>query len=66
MHQRIAAQALAQGRDAQEVYRQFVNRQPMGRLGSAEEIAQLAVYLASDASAYTTGGVHLIDGGMSL
>ncbi|MGJ3443424.1 SDR family oxidoreductase [Pseudomonas sp. Je.1.5.c] len=66
LHQRIAAQALAQGRDAQEVYRQFVNRQPMGRLGSAEEIAQLAVYLASDASAYTTGGVHLIDGGMSL
>ena len=34
--------------------------------GSAEEIAQLAVYLASDAAAYTTGGVHLIDGGMSL
>lgn len=66
LHQRIAAQALAQGRDAQEVYRQFVNRQPMGRLGSAEEIAQLAVYLASDAAAYTTGGVHLIDGGMSL
>ncbi|MOA62645.1 2-keto-3-deoxy-L-fuconate dehydrogenase [compost metagenome] len=66
MHQRIAAQALAQGRDAQEVYRQLVNRQPMGRLGSAEEIAQLAVYLASDAAAYTTGGVHLIDGGMSL
>lgn len=66
LHQRIAAQALAQGRDAQEVYRQFVNRQPMGRLGSAAEIAQLAVYLASDAAAYTTGGVHLIDGGMSL
>ncbi|MGC3892417.1 SDR family oxidoreductase [Pseudomonas urmiensis] len=66
LHQRIAAQALAQGRDAQEVYRQFVNRQPMGRLGSAEEIAQLAVYLASDAAAYSTGGVHLIDGGMSL
>lgn len=66
LHQRIAAQALAQGRDALEVYRQFVNRQPMGRLGSAEEIAQLAVYLASDAAAYTTGGVHLIDGGMSL
>jgi 2-keto-3-deoxy-L-fuconate dehydrogenase len=38
----------------------------MGRLGSAEEIAQLAVYLGSDASSYTTGAVHIIDGGMSI
>ncbi|MDZ3992688.1 SDR family oxidoreductase [Pseudomonas sp. Teo4] len=66
LHQRIAAQALAQDRTTDEVYGQFIARQPMGRLGSAEEIAQLAVYLGSDASAYTTGGVHLIDGGMSL
>ncbi len=41
----------------------FVARQPMGRLGSAEEIAALAVYLASSESAYTTGTVHVIDGG---
>jgi len=41
----------------------FIARQPMGRLGSAEEIAALAVYLASDESAYTTGAVHVIDGG---
>ncbi|WP_424930602.1 SDR family oxidoreductase [Amaricoccus tamworthensis] len=41
----------------------FVSRQPMGRLGQAEEIAALAVYLASDESAFTTGVAHVIDGG---
>ncbi|MBH3428067.1 SDR family oxidoreductase [Pseudomonas alkylphenolica] len=66
LHQRIAEQAAAQGVSAEQVYRQFVARQPMGRLGTGEEIAQLALYLGSDASAYTTGGVHLIDGGMSI
>lgn len=44
----------------------FIARQPMGRLGTPEEIAALAVYLGSDISAYTTGHVHVIDGGMSL
>jgi 2-keto-3-deoxy-L-fuconate dehydrogenase len=44
----------------------FVSRQPMGRLGTAEEIAALAVYLASDESAFTTGVAHLIDGGWTL
>jgi 2-keto-3-deoxy-L-fuconate dehydrogenase len=41
----------------------FVARQPMGRLGKAEEIAQLALYLASDESSFTTGAIHVIDGG---
>lgn len=41
----------------------FVARQPMGRIGQAEEIAALVVYLASDESAYTTGVAHVIDGG---
>jgi 2-keto-3-deoxy-L-fuconate dehydrogenase len=41
----------------------FVARQPMGRLGKPEEIAELALYLASDASAFTTGAIHVIDGG---
>jgi 2-keto-3-deoxy-L-fuconate dehydrogenase len=41
----------------------FVARQPMGRLGTAEEVAHLAVYLASDESAFTTGQAHVIDGG---
>lgn len=44
---------------------QFVARQPMGRVGKAVEIAELALYLASDASAFTTGGSHIIDGGWS-
>jgi len=41
----------------------FVARQPMGRLGRAEEIAALALYLAGDESAFTTGAIHVIDGG---
>jgi len=41
----------------------FIARQPMGRMGKAEEIAALVVYLASDESAYTTGVAHVIDGG---
>lgn len=45
---------------------QFIARQPMGRLGTAEEIAALAVYLASDESAYMTGQACSIDGGMTL
>jgi 2-keto-3-deoxy-L-fuconate dehydrogenase len=44
----------------------FISRQPMGRLGTAGEIASLAVYLASDESAFTTGVPHLIDGGWTL
>ncbi|SPH22000.1 2-keto-3-deoxy-L-fuconate dehydrogenase [Ascidiaceihabitans donghaensis] len=44
---------------------QFVARQPMGRVASAEEIAHLVVYLASDESAFTTGHTHIIDGGWS-
>jgi 2-keto-3-deoxy-L-fuconate dehydrogenase len=44
----------------------FVSRQPMGRLGTAEEIALLALYLASDESAFTTGVAHIIDGGWTL
>jgi len=44
----------------------FVARQPMGRLGTAEEIAALAVYLASDESSYTTGAVHVVDGGWTM
>ena len=44
----------------------FVARQPMGRLGTAEEVAALAVFLASDESSYITGQPHLVDGGMAL
>jgi 2-keto-3-deoxy-L-fuconate dehydrogenase len=61
LDQRIAAQGgTAEAREA------FVARQPLGRLGTAEEIAALAVYLASDESSFTTGATHLIDGGFTL
>lgn len=63
---RIAEQAALQGVAEEQVYGQFVARQPMGRLGSAEEIARLVLYLGSDASSYTTGALHVIDGGMSI
>lgn len=52
----------AQG-DYEKARQMFVSRQPMGRLGQAEEIANLALYLASDEAAFTTGAVHVIDGG---
>lgn len=65
LRQRIAAQAEAEGRSEAEVYQAFVSRQPIGRIGKTEEIAQLALYLASDASSYTTGTVQIIDGGWS-
>jgi 2-keto-3-deoxy-L-fuconate dehydrogenase len=61
--ERIATQAGVESRSVDEVHAQFIARQPMGRLGRVEEIAALAVYLASDESAFTTGGVHVIDGG---
>ena len=51
------------GGNYEEARRMFVARQPMGRLGTAEEVANLAVYLASDESSFTTGAVHVIDGG---
>jgi 2-keto-3-deoxy-L-fuconate dehydrogenase len=58
---RMAAQG---GTEA--VRKAFIDRQPMGRLGTAEEVAHLAVYLASDESSFTTGTVQIIDGGFSL
>jgi 2-keto-3-deoxy-L-fuconate dehydrogenase len=54
---------LAQTGDFETAWKAFNDRQPMGRLGQAEEIAALAVYLASDESAFTTGQCHIIDGG---
>lgn len=57
---------VAQGGDLEQVRSAFVARQPMGRIGTPEEIANLAVYLASDESSYTTGAVFAIDGGMTI
>ncbi len=63
---RIEAQARQRGRPVEEIRQEFIARQPMGRIGLPEEIASLAVYLASDESAYATGAIHVIDGGFSL
>jgi 2-keto-3-deoxy-L-fuconate dehydrogenase len=58
-------QRLAATGGAAKARAEFVSRQPMGRIATAEEIAELALYLASDASAFTTGATHIIDGGWS-
>ena len=52
--------------DPAQARRDFENRQPMGRLGSAGEIANLALYLAEDKSSYTTGAIIPVDGGWSI
>ena len=65
LRDRIAAQAKASGQTLAQVEAAFISRQPMGRLGRVEEIAALAVYLASDESSFTTGTAQVIDGGWS-
>ena len=63
---RIAERSQATGKSRVEVEQAFVERQPMGRLGTPEEVAALAVFLASDEASYITGQPHLVDGGMAL
>ena len=65
LEERIEANA-AQAGSAQAARQAFVERQPMGRLGLPEEIAELAVYLASDAAQFITGQAVVIDGGLTL
>jgi 2-keto-3-deoxy-L-fuconate dehydrogenase len=65
LHERISSQAAASGQSIDQVQKAFVARQPVGRIGKAEEIAALAAYLASDEAAFTTGTIHMIDGGWS-
>jgi 2-keto-3-deoxy-L-fuconate dehydrogenase len=65
LRDRIDAQAKASGQTPEQVEALFISRQPMGRLGRVSEIAALAVYLASDESAFTTGTANVIDGGWS-
>lgn len=62
-HERVVNQAKLAGISEEESKRAFIARQPMGRIGKPEEIAVLAVYLASDEAAFTTGQTHIIDGG---
>jgi len=61
LEERIAA-----AEDPEAARRDFIARQPMGRLGTPEEIAAMVVYLASDESAYTTGSVMVVDGGITI
>lgn len=63
LRQRVTEQAAAQGVSVADADAAFVARQPMGRLGRAEEIAALVAYLMSDEASFTTGAVHVIDGG---
>ena len=60
LHERVAARG-----DYATAMQAFVDRQPMGRIGTADEIAALVVYLASDESAFVTGQTHTVDGGWS-
>ncbi|PZU92906.1 MAG: NAD(P)-dependent oxidoreductase [Chelatococcus sp.] len=66
LDQRIKDLAVATKTTEAAARQAFIDRQPMGRLGTAEEIAWLAVYLASDEASYTTGQIHLADGGFAL
>ncbi|MBV9111414.1 MAG: SDR family oxidoreductase [Hyphomicrobiales bacterium] len=66
LDERICALAASTGKTVEETRSAFVARQPMGRLGTADEIAAAAVYLASDESGFTTGTTLIVDGGFSL
>jgi 2-keto-3-deoxy-L-fuconate dehydrogenase len=64
--ERISAVSQETGRTTDTVRQNFIDRQPMGRLGTPDEVAWLAVFLASDEASYITGQPHLVDGGMAL
>jgi 2-keto-3-deoxy-L-fuconate dehydrogenase len=66
LEDRIATASKETGRSLEAVRQSFVDRQPMGRLGTAAEVAALALFLASDEASYITGQTHLVDGGMAL
>src|SRR5439155_10979066 len=66
LEDRISVQGVRVVGGTEAARRAFDERQPLGRLGHAEEVAALAVYLASDESSFTTGAIHVIDGGCTL
>jgi 2-keto-3-deoxy-L-fuconate dehydrogenase len=66
LEERIAQASKATGKSTDAVRQDFIGRQPMGRLGRAQEVAALALFLASDEASYITGQAHLVDGGMAL
>ena len=66
LEDRIATASKETGKSTDAVREDFVARQPMGRLGTAQEVAALALFLASDEASYITGQAHLVDGGMAM
>lgn len=64
--ERVAATAKSSGQTLAATRDAFIGRQPIGRLGTTQEVAALAVFLASDEASYITGQPHLVDGGMAL
>jgi 2-keto-3-deoxy-L-fuconate dehydrogenase len=63
---RIEAVAKATGKPLAAVEQDFIDRQPLGRLGTTSEVAALVLFLASDEASYITGQAHLVDGGMAM
>ncbi len=61
LHERLRATG-----DFEKAMKDFISRQPMGRIGKSDEIAALATYLASDEAGFTTGQTHIIDGGWAI
>jgi len=66
LEDRVATLSKQTGKTPDAVWKDFIDRQPMKRLGTAAEVAALAVFLASDESSYITGQPHLVDGGLAL
>jgi 2-keto-3-deoxy-L-fuconate dehydrogenase len=66
LEERIKAVSKQTGKPIKQVQDDFIGRQPMGRLGTAKEVAALALFLASDESSYITGQPHLVDGGHAI
>jgi len=66
LEERIVTASKETGKSTEAVRQDFIGRQPMGRLGSAQEVAALVLFLVSDEASYITGQAHLVDGGMAL
>ena len=64
--ERVASNAKTTEKSVEAAREAFIARQPIGRLGTVQEVAALAVFLASDEASYITGQPHLVDGGMTL
>ena len=66
LEDRIETLAQSTNQSSDAARQRFIDRQPMGRLGTAREVAALAVFLASDEASYMTGQPYLVDGGLAL